>query len=583
MIQHIKRILSNYKLLWSKFRWIIWLTVVENATEFALPFIIKQMYDIISSKWISQDLWKRFGMGLWVLFIVEITSRWFWILYHYLRQVMDLKLKDHYKKQLAEVEVSRIYDIGTGKLLSKFERWINATTQVFFEITQSISAISIRWMWVIIVFAFYQPKLLLPLALFAAIFITLELWLGKKAEVYTEKIRETNEQASKLNVRYFSEFTMVKIYNKFQQEQEEFQSTTKNIPYWSYMQEALSAMKYSILYFGLEGTKLFLIAYLGSQLITSWGDISIIIMLAWYLMWIRRPIEQATRSMSLIRKELGKYIELQQFISQPSTIINWLLPYSYQHGDIDFKNIKFGYNDVVLFDNFNLTIAWWSKIALVGHSWSGKSTIVKLLLRLYDIQSGKITVDNQNISDLQISTLYDHIWYLTQEPSIFDGTIRENLEYGITNITQLKGDLNSNDQPLIDACRLAMFDVVLDKLELWLDTMVGERGIKLSWWEKQRLAIARLFLKNPKILILDEPTAALDSISERAITQALKIISTNRTTIIIAHRLQTVMSADCIIVMDHGQIIQSGTHQQLHAQSWLYQTLVNLQSGTIEE
>gem|GEM_PF-7007124 len=104
--------------------------------------------------------------------------------------------------------------------------------------------------------------------------------MGKKAEVYTEKIRETNEQASKLNVRYFSEFTMVKIYNKFQQEQEEFQSTTKNIPYWSYMQEALSAMKYSILYFGLEGTKLFLIAYLGSQLITSCGDISIIIMLA---------------------------------------------------------------------------------------------------------------------------------------------------------------------------------------------------------------------------------------------------------------------------------------------------------------
>ena len=133
------------------------------------------------------------------------------------------------------------------------------------------------------------------------------------------------------------------------------------------------------------------------------------------------------------------------------------------------------------------------------------------------------------------------------------------------------------------ACTLAKFDTIVTNLDLWLDTMVWERGIKLSWWEKQRLAIARLFLKNPKIIILDEPTAALDSISEHAIAQALDTITTGRTTIIIAHHLQTVMNADRIIVMDHGQIIQSWTHTELLNQDGLYQTLVNLQSGIIEE
>ena len=343
----------------------------------------------------------------------------------------------------------------------------------------------------------------------------------------------------------------------------------------------LAAMKYSILYLGLEGTKLFLIAYLWSQLITNWGDISTIIMLAWYLMWIWRPIEQATRSMSLIRKELGKYIELQNFVTQPSTIINWSLPYQYRHGDIKFDQVRFGYTDTVLFNNFDLTIPWWSKIALVGHSGSGKSTLIKLILRLYDIQSWSIMIDGQDITQLDITTIYDKIWYLTQEPAIFDGTIRENLEYGVSLSCTTSTEIH--DQQLYDACKLAMFDMVLDKLTWWLDTMVGERGIKLSWWEKQRLAIARLFLKNPEILILDELTAALDSLSEHAITQALEAISHHRTTIVIAHRLQTVMNADRIIVMDHGQIIQSWTHTELLNQDGLYQTLVNLQSGIIEE
>ena len=273
--------------------------------------------------------------------------------------------------------------------------------------------------------------------------------------------------------------------------------------------------------------------------------------------------------------------------------------------------------------------------ALVGHSWSGKSTIIKLLLRLHDIDDGNIYIDNQNIHDIDISTLYDHIWYLTQEPAIFDWTIRENLMYGLADTFDIKSSENSElpdisknsnihkdsksdhasniyinqnnsltsqksvpnisnpsnpseyslklDEILRNGLKLAKADELVAWLKDGLDTEIWEKWIKLSGGEKQRIAIARIFVKNPQILILDEPTSALDSISEHAITQAIQILMYGKTVVIIAHRLQTVMHADNIYVMQAGKIIESWTHDYLINQSWTYRELVDLQSGLIKE
>ena len=213
----------------------------------------------------------------------------------------------------------------------------------------------------------------------------------------------------------------------------------------------------------------------------------------------------------------------------------------------------------------------------------------KLILRLYDIQKWELLIDWQDIKDLDINSFYKEIWYLPQEPAIFDWTIRENMEYAFNEIPlsqpfppREKG-VEQKENLIWEALKKAKIDDMIKWLEKWLDTEVGEKWIKLSWWEKQRLAIARIFLKNPKIIILDEPTSALDSISEAKVVESLDELTKWKTSIVIAHRLQTVMKSDKIIVIENWKIESQWTHKELINKSETYKTLVDLQNWKILE
>lgn len=245
----------------------------------------------------------------------------------------------------------------------------------------------------------------------------------------------------------------------------------------------------------------------------------------------------------------------------------------YQTWHIQIKDICYSYtSEHTVFANLSLTIEWGQKVALVGSSWSGKSTLVKLITGYIRPQSWTIAIDGQDLRKCSLKTLYRHIGYLTQEPSVFDGTIRENLSYGC--------DQEPTNDELHEAIANAHCDFI-HQLPQRLDTHIGEKGIKLSGGQRQRLAIAKLFLKNPDIIILDEPTSALDSISEKHITDALQKLFYQKTVIIIAHRLQTVRQADEIIVLDHGHIMERWHHRTLATAWWPYQTMLELQSGFV--
>jgi ABC-type multidrug transport system fused ATPase/permease subunit len=272
---------------------------------------------------------------------------------------------------------------------------------------------------------------------------------------------------------------------------------------------------------------------------------------------------------------------LQKFLDTPNKIKNWRKKYVYEKWKIEIKNLDFAYNkDKQIFKNLNLEFLANKKNALIGHSWWWKSTIIKLILRLYDYEKWEILIDNQELKSLKIESFYKEIWYLSQEPWVFDGTIRENLEYAFDD--NILG--NENREKLIwEALKKAQIDEMVKNFKKWLDTEIWEKWVKLSWWEKQRLAIARIFLKNPKIVILDEPTSALDSISEYKITKALDELTKWRTSIIIAHRLQTVMQSDKIIVLENWKIEAEWKHKDLLKKSKIYKTLVDLQNGVILE
>ncbi len=297
---------------------------------------------------------------------------------------------------------------------------------------------------------------------------------------------------------------------------------------------------------------------------------------------MRDPLNTLTREMASYTKNINKYERLQEFLNEPSTIVNGSDPYIYRDGEIVLRDVHFGYQEgKKLLQGLDLTFAGRRTTALVGHSGSGKSTLVKLLLRLYDVEKGSIEIDGQRLTGLEVSSLYQHVGYLPQEPAIFDGTIRENLLYGLPDAHGL--DDTTLDELLWKSLKQARIQELVKWLEKGLDTELWEKGIKLSGGERQRLAIARIFVKNPEILILDEPTSALDSIAEHEISAALHDVMQDRTVIIIAHRLQTVMQADTIYVMDAGQVIESGTHTSLIAAGGSYSHLVDIQHGIIKE
>ncbi len=241
-----------------------------------------------------------------------------------------------------------------------------------------------------------------------------------------------------------------------------------------------------------------------------------------------------------------------------------------EKGDIDFEKVWFGYGKRIIFQGLNLKIPKGKKIALVGRSGCGKSTLVKLLFRLYDVNSGSIKIDNKDIRDVKKKSLRQEMSIVPQEPILFDDTIYNNVKFSNPKATK---------KEVMEAIKFSQLDKVINGFPKKEKTIVGERGVKLSGGEKQRVSIARAILANKKILVLDEATSSLDSETEAEIQKDLERLMRGRTNIIIAHRLSTIMNVDIIVVMREGKIVQKGTHRELITQGGEYQRLWDLQKG----
>jgi ABC-type multidrug transport system fused ATPase/permease subunit len=244
-------------------------------------------------------------------------------------------------------------------------------------------------------------------------------------------------------------------------------------------------------------------------------------------------------------------------------------------GEVVYENVTFHYNpERVVLRNISLHARPGEMLALAGPTGAGKSTLVNLLPAFYEPTSGRITIDGQDISGVMLDSLRAQISVVSQEAFLFNGTVRENILYG---------RLDASEEELIGASKAANCHEFIARLPQGYDSRVGERGVKLSVGEKQRVSIARALLKNTPILILDEATASVDTATERLIQEALERLMANRTSFVIAHRLSTIRKADQILVMQHGQIIERGTHDELAASDRLYSRLARIQGTTFIE
>lgn len=285
-----------------------------------------------------------------------------------------------------------------------------------------------------------------------------------------------------------------------------------------------------------------------------------------------RPVESLmnvsvtmTRSMALFTR-IFNYLDMEPGVKNAPTVIRPVLT---ERTDISYENVEFYYSeDVPLIKDLSFKVPTGKMYAIVGPSGSGKSTVVNLLPRLYDVKGGAVRINGYDVRDIELSYLRSNIGMVTQEAYMFNGTIKENLLFAKADATQ---------EEIENACRIANIHDFIVLQPDGYDTQVGNRGLKLSGGEKQRLSIARVILKDPKILILDEATSALDSISESSIQNALDVLMKGRTSIVIAHRLSTILQADRILVISDGKIAEEGTHEELIALNGVYNQLYETQ------
>ncbi len=365
---------------------------------------------------------------------------------------------------------------------------------------------------------------------------------------------------------------LVKLFTKEKQQQAEFEKVNADVTRLQ-MKESLAGRWFFMTITTIVSLGPLIIYLIGGILLIRSGEITIgsIVMFVALLNRLYGPVTSfanisvdITRSLALFDR-IFQYLDMEQEIvdapdaKDPGTV----------RGEIRFADVRFSYTDkAVTLRDINIEIPAGRMVAFVGPSGAGKTTITYLLPRLYDIDAGSITIDGTDIRAMTLESLRRQIGIVTQDTYMLNATIRRNLLFARDN---------AGEEEIVSACRTANIHDFIASLPDGYDTLVGERGIKLSGGEKQRLAIARALLKDPRIVILDEATSSLDSVSESLIQDAIGPLLRGRTSLVIAHRLSTIMAADCIYVVNQGRIEESGTHEELYAMNGLYRELYEKQ------
>jgi len=287
-----------------------------------------------------------------------------------------------------------------------------------------------------------------------------------------------------------------------------------------------------------------------------------------------KPLKNLTTVSSIIQRGLAGAHSVFKFLDLAPEQDNGHQQLNSPEVAVSFQHVYFAYGDKTVLSDIDFTIPPGKTVAMVGRSGSGKTTIASLLPRFYDVQSGLITINDHDVRSLSLATLREHIAYVSQQVTLFNDSIANNIAYGQENASR---------EQIIAAAKDANALEFINRLPQGFDTPVGENGTLLSGGQRQRIAIARALLKDSPILILDEATSALDTQSERLIQSALDRVMKNRTTLVIAHRLSTIEKADIILVIDEGRIVERGNHQTLLAKSGIYAELYNLQHQATAE
>lgn len=571
------KLLLNYH---SIFFWTLAIIIIVEVSRLADKFIFKILIDngtsfsggeLSTSFFIEILIWIALAYG--VLKIIQIISDWFRV---GLLIKMDSRMVKDIKQRYFNHIVSLDYDFHTsnktGSLISRMNRGSGAVENMNDILIFNFIPLFVQLIIVGISFASFSIVPAIIIFLITVVFVSYSLFIQQIQQ--DSKIKHNRaKDIEKGNISdIFTNIDSIKYFGKENWIKKKFKEITektriaavKHGSYYKWFDTGqiliLGIGTMVLIYFSIFdflagaitiGTIVFIYTVYGSVVGSMFG----------FVYGIRRFY----RAMADFQ-DLFNYGKIRKKIKDSDNSKNIKI----QNGKIEFRDVNFKYGQRQLFENFNLIIQKNKKVAFVGHSGSGKTSLIKLLYRFYDIDSGMILVDEKNIKDVRQESLRSEMAIVPQECVLFDDTIYSNIAFSKPSASR---------EEVFNAIKFAQLDKVIDEFPNKEKTIVGERGVKLSGGEKQRVSIARAILANKKILVLDEATSSLDSQTEYEIQQDLEKLMKGRTSIIVAHRLSTIMKADVIIVLDKGKIIQHGTHQELIGKKGQYKKLWDLQKG----
>ena len=511
-----------------------------------------------------------------VIWLGESVFQFFYtLLWRNLAQNLQHKMRLDTYNRMQQMDMSFFENQTSGNLTSilnddvnQLERFLNVGANDFIQVIVSVIGVGAVFFYIsakIALFAFLP----IPLIIFGAFFFQ------RKAQPrYTEVRKQTGILATAISNKIMGIAT-IKSFTREPQELQNLEELSLN-----YQNANKEAIKVSAAFTPIIRMAI-LTGFLATFIIGGFdaldgvitvGSYGMLVFLTQRLLW---PFTSLAVTMDLYERAMASVRRILDLLETPIEIRDEKDTLSADMTqDIEFKGVDFSYSkqSQQVLSSINLTIKKSQVTAFVGQTGSGKSTLMKLLLRFYSPENGEITIGHVNINKIKISKLRESIGLVSQDIFLFDGTIKDNIAYGknAATLTEIK-----------QAAHLAEADEFINELPNSYETLVGERGMKLSGGQRQRISLARAILKNPAILILDEATSAVDNETEAAIQRSMKHIAKNRTLLVIAHRLSTIVKADCIYVLEKGQIIESGTHQELLKNKRIYHKLWYIQTGKI--
>lgn len=576
----IKRYLQFVK----PYKYRIFATIIVGIIKFGIPMLIplliKYAIDgVINNHALTTDekvhhLTIAIGIALFIFVIVRPPIEF---IRQYLAQWTSNKILYDIRKKLynhLQALSARFYaNNQVGQVISRVINDVEQTKDFILTGLMNIWLDCITIIIALSIMFFLDVKLTLAaLFIFPFYILTVYVFFGRLRKLTRERSQALAEVQGFLHERVQG-ISVVKSFAIEDNEAKNFDKKNTN-----FLTRALKHTRWNAYSFAAINTVTdigpIIVIGVGAYLAIS-GSITVGTLAAFvgYLELLFGPLRRLVASFTTLTQSFASMDRVFQLIDEDYDIKNGVgaQPIEIKQGRIDIDHVSFQYNDneAPILKDINLSIEKGETVAFVGMSGGGKSTLINLIPRFYDVTSGQILIDGHNIKDFLTESLRNQIGLVQQDNILFSDTVKENI---------LLGRPTATDEEVVEAAKMANAHDFIMNLPQGYDTEVGERGVKLSGGQKQRLSIARIFLNNPPILILDEATSALDLESESIIQEALDVLSKDRTTLIVAHRLSTITHADKIVVIENGHIVETGTHRELIAKQGAYEHLYSIQN-----